>query len=270
MAEFLPLLGHGGLLTLGTLSTAAPSAIDRFWQHKVGQTVTALLDFGARTDTRTPPAVRAHTCTHRCWRFASCHRGGQTPLHLTAAANFADAIPALLARDPAAFQAPDAGGYTALYTAIVRGNLDPALALLHSAPCAPAANPPILAACSSSSGTATTALHAVARFVVFPVVRALLERGAEPNTLDGTTGRTPLHELLWVGSEERVKDVLRESDVVATLEALRAGGADFELRVGGAGGGGDGKTAQEMGEDHPLPKVRARFARRQWRPGLGM
>jgi hypothetical protein len=272
-------LSHEELLSHDVLSTSAPSATDRFWQHKVGQTVTALLDFGAHIDTRTPPAVRAHTCTHRCWCWAACHYGGQTPLHLAAAANFADAIPPLLARDPAAFQTPDAGGYTALYTAIVRGNLDAALALLH-APCAPGPNPPVLAACSSRTSsnstttattTATTALHVAARLAFFPVVHALLERGADPNTLDSTTGRAPLHELLWSGSEERVRDVGREWDVLATLEVLRAGGADFEARVGGAGGGGGsgGKTAQEMGEDHPLPTVRARFARRQWRPGLG-
>ncbi|KAK3291444.1 ankyrin repeat-containing domain protein, partial [Chaetomium fimeti] len=177
-----------GLVTL--LVSLLNDRADCLWQHRVGQTVAALLDFGAAPDTRTPPAARLHTCSRLCWRFTACHYGWETPLHLAAAAGFAEAIPPLLAKHPAGFHAPDAGGYTALYRALVKDRLDAALALLND-PCAPP-NPPILVITAipphDGNGT-TTALHAASRLALFPVVHALLQRGADPNAIDPATGR---------------------------------------------------------------------------------
>ncbi|EAQ84361.1 predicted protein [Chaetomium globosum CBS 148.51] len=166
---------------------------DPFCQRSVAQAVATLLEFGARTDTRTPPAMLAHSCTHRCWRSSTCRYGGQTPLHLAAASDYAPVIPLLLARDPAAFHAPDDGGYTALYTALVRGNLDGVLALLDD-PSAPGPNPAITSNASNPSRdtprNSTTALHVAARFRLLPAPCAhCLKRGADPNALDGSYGR---------------------------------------------------------------------------------
>ncbi|KAH6617624.1 hypothetical protein F5144DRAFT_596586 [Chaetomium tenue] len=123
--------------------------------------------------------IEVPTASHTRDPFWQHNVAQTTPLHLAAAADYDPAIPLLLARDPAAFHAPDDGGYTALYTALVRSNLDAVLALLDD-PCAPGPNPPIAANASNPSrdtpSNSTTALHVAARFAFSRAVCALLER----------------------------------------------------------------------------------------------
>ncbi|KAL2162574.1 hypothetical protein VTH06DRAFT_7488 [Thermothelomyces fergusii] len=84
---WFPTLDLEGLLRHEELSLPVPSAPDEARDRNVGQTVAALLDFGAAADVRTPSAVRAHTCSYKCWRSIGCDHGGRTLLHLLANAD---------------------------------------------------------------------------------------------------------------------------------------------------------------------------------------
>ncbi|KAL2132194.1 hypothetical protein VTI74DRAFT_4109 [Chaetomium olivicolor] len=166
-----------------------------------------------------------------------CDHAGQTVLHLAAAESIADAIPLLFERGGVDTQALNAGGYTPLYAAITQGQLDAAMALLGHA----LSSNPVAYTSATASEVAKTmsALHAAARFAFFPLVRTLLDCGADANLQDAQ-GRTALHLLL---KNERLE---RMWDMLVTLAVLREAGADFELRSHWDSGSANGSNNKNM------------------------
>ncbi|KAK8067236.1 hypothetical protein PG997_013983 [Apiospora hydei] len=193
-----------------------------------------LLDYGAAVDLPTQ-TTRAHICGPQCWKSMQCDHSGQTGLHLAAASGFP--MCALLLLDNGAnHRHQNAGGYTALYTALCQANRGVANILLK---CSSEANPVV------KFPQGVTTLHIACRFAYTDMANAILLRGADVNATD-PYGNTPLHEALCQMGPGRT------ADVVETLRLLAEHGADPDISS-------RAPTPRQKAEAHPSYAVREMF-----------
>jgi ankyrin repeat protein len=211
------------------------------WESMVLQTVSTLLDFGADVDLRTRIS-RTHECRPDCWRSIDCDNPGQTALHIASASGMLTIVSRLLdaGADP---NLPDEQGYMALYASLVQGHGEIACHILER--CYDLVNPVVYIREQS------TALHIACRFSFPQMVGELLNKGAEPDTID-SHGRTPFHDVLeWARLD-------REEEVILTLDLLVQFGANPDIT-------NHNPTLRQLAESHAFKSVRNMFSVRQGR-----
>jgi ankyrin repeat protein len=136
----------------------------------------------------------------------------------------------LLERAPAMANGHSADGYPALGLAVFFGHEDVAALLLEHGADVNAA---------SKNAQRVTPLHAAVARRNVKLVRALLDRGADPNA-EQAGGFTPLHGAAYHGDRE-------------VVEALLSRGADARKRTT------DGKTPADLAREHGNPAIAERL-----------